>query len=153
MRTTARSVGPQPWVTTVSRRDPSTAALFLTALALSAAIVATAPARAADVENPYDPPPGYGRLAPRPPGFVPPPPPGPGLAEGPVEETCRVFLRRRPGPFGEDELRRVRVCDEGPVARRGGPRWDREAAPPLHRGEYARPGPAPEPFDAEPGEE
>lgn len=42
--------------------------------------------------------------------------------EGGPEEVCRVFVKRRPGPFG-DEVRRVRVCDEEPVPARFGPRW------------------------------
>lgn len=99
--------------------------------AVLAAPLATSPAHAADLDGSYGPPPP-GRFAPPPPDWAPPPPRP--LVRGP-DGPCRVFLKRRPGPFGEDEVRRVRVCDEGPAVGHGGPRWSHEGPPPFRHHE------------------
>ncbi len=57
-------------------------------------------------------------------GFDPPPPPrfeggrdwrppGPPRFAG-APGGCRVFVKRRYDPYGDEVVRRVRVCDEGP---------------------------------------
>ncbi|GJD47461.1 hypothetical protein OPKNFCMD_0169 [Methylobacterium crusticola] len=81
------------------------------------------PARAAD----FDEPPPYAGLRDEgrpPPRFARPEP----------SETCRVFVKRRIDPDGEEVVRRVRVCDDGPAYREHG-RWG--GPPPWARG---RPG-------------
>jgi hypothetical protein len=101
--------------------------LAITLVATSAAVVSPA-ARAADMEEPYS-----GRSGERFREELGPPPPAWNRGPGPhafrrdFDGPCRVFLRRRPGPFGE-EVRRVRVCDEGPFE--GHPRWARDGLPP-----------------------
>lgn len=80
------------------------------------ALVGTA-AQAADFDGPYGPPRAeYGGYEHR-----PPPPPEPvfrrprftaGPEFGPPPERCRVFVKRRIDPYGEEVVRRVRVCDE-----------------------------------------
>lgn len=74
-------------------------------------------ARAADFDGAYLPPRAdHGGYEDR---ELPPPEPvfrrprftaGPEI--GPAPETCRVFVRRRIDAFGEEVVRRVRVCDE-----------------------------------------
>ncbi|WP_407523422.1 hypothetical protein [Methylobacterium oryzisoli] len=81
------------------------------AAATAAALILTAPVLAADYEEPPPPP----RFESRP-GWVPPP------RVVPPTETCRVFVKRRIDPYGDEVVRRVRVCDEGP-ALDGPPRW------------------------------
>jgi hypothetical protein len=80
------------------------------AAAAAAALVLSAPVLAADVDEPPPPP----RFDSRP-GWVPP------RVVRPAE-TCWVFVKRRIDPYGEEVVRRVRVCDEGPVLD-GPPRW------------------------------
>ncbi|MEH3147078.1 MAG: hypothetical protein PGN34_17405 [Methylobacterium frigidaeris] len=48
-------------------------------------------------------------------------PPGPPRFSGPPE-GCRVFVKRRYDPYGDEIVRRVRVCDDGPGDRWGPPR-------------------------------
>ncbi|TXM71631.1 hypothetical protein FV222_17570 [Methylobacterium sp. WL103] len=86
----------------------------LCALALAGQGLATA-ARAADFDGPYPPrPPEYAEPAYR----EPPPPPTfrrPHFTVGPdfePPERCRSFVKRRIDAYGEEVLRRVRVCDE-----------------------------------------
>ena len=91
--------------------------LRLGALAL---LALEAPAAAADFD---EPPPrfegrGEWRAPPSPPRFV----------QGP--EACRVFVKRRIDPYGDEVVRRVRVCDESP-GYRDGPGWG--GPPPWHR--------------------
>jgi hypothetical protein len=80
------------------------------ALPLLGFLTLATPALAADLDDPYP-------RRPPPPAWAAPGPEGP----------CRVFLRHRPGPYG-DEVRRVRVCDEpgGPPP----PRWSHDDRPP-----------------------
>ncbi|AWB23363.1 hypothetical protein DA075_22720 [Methylobacterium currus] len=101
-----------------------TARLVLGALAL---LALAGPAAAADLDE--DPPPRFeGRGE-----WRAPPPPPPRFVHGP--ESCRVFVKRRIDPDGDEVVRRVRVCDEGPGDREGGyrdgPRWG--GPPPWHR--------------------
>lgn len=94
---------------------------LLVCLALAAAPTAWA----ADFDAPYPrrPPPDWSAPGPRafgphafgprdfgPRDFGPPP--------------CRTVFEPRPGPFGEERVRRVRVCDGG---FRGPPRWSHGA--------------------------
>ncbi|MBY0294657.1 MAG: hypothetical protein K2X71_01250 [Methylobacterium sp.] len=78
------------------------------AAAAAAALVLSAPVLAADVD---EPPPRFDAR----PGWVPP------RVVRPAE-TCRVFVKRRIDPYGDEVVRRVRVCEEGP-AFDGPPRW------------------------------
>lgn len=107
-------------------------------LVLALALAASTGAMAADFDGPFGPPPDFRR--PRPPVFVPPPP-GPSV-QGP-EENCRVFFRRRPGPFGDIEVRRVRICDDGPI-HHAGPRWSHDEPPAPIPGRFERPPLSPE---------
>ena len=102
------------------------------------ALVAAPAAWAADLDDfqPRRPPPDWA------------PPPGPGPhAFGPQDfgppPPCRVVLEPRPGPFGEERLRRVRVCDDG---FRGPPRWSHGGPPPFRGGDqpHERPPLAPQ---------
>ncbi|MCJ2112427.1 hypothetical protein MKK64_14670 [Methylobacterium sp. E-025] len=75
-------------------------------------------ARAADFDGPYPPPqPEYGGYAHREPPPPPPEPPfrRPRFTAGPdfePPERCRSFVKRRIDAYGEEVVRRVRVCDE-----------------------------------------
>ncbi|WP_053080611.1 hypothetical protein [Methylobacterium variabile] len=102
--------------------------VILGALAL---LAAAAPAAAADLDEP--PPRFEGRG-----DWRPAPPPPPRFVQSP--ETCRVFVKRRIDPYGDEVVRRVRVCEDGPGyrdgSRWGGPRpwahhrhWDDEPGP------------------------
>ncbi|MER2269510.1 hypothetical protein [Methylobacterium oxalidis] len=102
---------------------------------LAAIALAAGAAHAADVDGPY-PPRGEVEFERGP----PPPPPEPRLHaprftagprfEPPVDE-CRVFVKRRFDAYGDEVVRRVKVCDERPGFR-GGPRFGRdEFAPPI----------------------
>ncbi|MGY2046963.1 hypothetical protein [Methylobacterium sp. JK268] len=82
--------------------------------ALAALVLVAGPALAADLD---EPPPGP-RF-----GWAPPPPPPHAFRP---DEGCRVFVKRRYGPGGEEYVRRVRVCDEGPGFD-GPPRWHRHS--------------------------
>ncbi|KTS37980.1 hypothetical protein NS228_13760 [Methylobacterium indicum] len=121
----------------------SARSLILATLAL---LALAGPVAAADLDD--DPPPrfeGRGEWRPTPPPppepprfesrgeWRPAPPPPPRFAQGPG--PCRVFVKRRIDPDGDEVVRRVRVCDEGPGYREGGyrdgPRWG--GPPPWHR--------------------
>lgn len=88
----------------------------LCALALVGQAFVGPAAQAADFDGPYPPPKAeYGGYAHR-----EPPPPEPvfrrprftaGQDFGPPE-PCRTFVKRRVDAYGEEVLRRVRVCDE-----------------------------------------
>lgn len=116
----------------MTARFPRTTRLFLGALALFAL---AGPVAAADLDE--EPPPRFeGRSEWR----APPPPLAHSLAPLPprvvqAPEACRTFVKRRIDPYGEEVVRRVRVCDESPGYRDGGfrdgPRWD--GPPPWHR--------------------
>ncbi|ACL59619.1 hypothetical protein [Methylobacterium nodulans] len=80
----------------------------LGALAATAFVLA-GPAVAADFDEPRPAP--YGVR----PGWAPP-------RFSRADETCRVFVKRRIDADGEEVVRRVRVCDEGPGFD-GPPRW------------------------------
>ncbi len=108
----------------------------------SLALLALAgPVAAADLDD-YPPPRFENRGAWPEPSPAPPPPP-PRFGQGPVvrgpvvqgPEACRVFVKRRIDPYGDEVVRRVRVCDESPGYRdsgyRDGPRWG--GPPPWHR--------------------
>ncbi|OAS22587.1 hypothetical protein [Methylobacterium platani] len=100
--------------------------LFLGALAL---LALAGPVAAADLDE-YLPPRFEGRGDWREPA---PPPPPPRFVQGPEFRgpgPCRVFVKRRIDPYGDEVVRRVRVCDEGPGYRGGG---DRDGPPPWHR--------------------
>ncbi|TXN57539.1 hypothetical protein [Methylobacterium sp. WL6] len=95
-------------------------------------------ARAADFDGPYPPPPPeYGGYAHREP---PPPEPAfrrPRFTAGPdfePPERCRSFVKRRIDAYGEEVVRRVRVCDE-PGGYDDGPRrpvvFDHPPRPPV----------------------
>ena len=79
--------------------------------------LASAPALAADFDPPYPPRADeagdYERLPPPPPE---PRPHRPRFTAGPdfvpPPEACRTFVKRRIDDFGEEVVRRVRVCDE-----------------------------------------
>ncbi len=106
--------------------------LILGAFAL---LALAGPVAAADLDD--DPPPRFeGRSEwrptppppPEPPRFESrgewrpaPPPPPPRFAQGPG--PCRVFVKRRIDAYGDEVVRRVRVCDEAPEYR-DRPRWD-----------------------------
>ena len=99
-----------------------------------------AAARAADFDGPYPPrPPEYAEPAYR----EPPPPPAPmfhrpHVTAGPdfeAPERCRSFVRHRVDAYGEEVVRRVRVCD-GPGGYDEGPRrrpvyFDHPPRPPV----------------------
>ena len=79
------------------------------------ALVGTA-AQAADFDGPYFPPrpdyEGYEHREPPPEPVFRRPRFTAGPEFGPPSERCRVFVKRRIDPYGEEVVRRVRVCDE-----------------------------------------
>ena len=111
----------------------------LCALALAGQGLVVA-ASAADFDGPYPPrAPDYGEPAYREP--PPPPPPvfhRPRFTAGPdfePPERCRTFVKRRIDGYGEEVVRRVRVCDE-PGGYDDGPRrrpvfFDHPPRPPI----------------------
>jgi hypothetical protein len=104
------------------------------ALALLALLAgATLPAHAADLDEGWDGPsrpPAYGfdRGPPPPPPAYEPPPRR--FVAVPPPPPCRVIVRRHLDPYGDEVVRRVRICDE-PIGRFGPP--DRFGPPPWHR--------------------
>lgn len=111
------------------RPSRPTARLVLGALALQtlALIAFAGPVAAADLDE--DPPPRFeGRGE-----WRAPPPPPPRFVQGPG--PCRVFVKRRIDAYGDEVVRRVRVCDEGPGYRDGSYRDGgyRDGPPPWHR--------------------
>ncbi|TNC09818.1 hypothetical protein FF100_24780 [Methylobacterium terricola] len=108
---------------------------FLGALAL---LSLAGPVAAADLDE-YPPPRFEGRGEWR----APPPPPPPRVVQAP--ESCRTFVKRRIDPYGDEVVRRVRVCDEGPGYRDGGyrdgPRWGGPPPGYRHRHWDDEPGP------------
>ncbi|MFH6782051.1 MULTISPECIES: hypothetical protein [Methylobacterium] len=120
-----------------ARSPRPTARLVLGALAL---LSLAGPVAAADLDD--DPPRFEGRGE-----WRAPPPPPPRYGQGPG--GCRVFVKRRIDPYGDEVVRRVRVCDEGRgdwSGDRGGYRDGRRWAgpppwPPRHRHWDDEPGP------------
>ncbi|AWN45037.1 hypothetical protein DK419_00740 [Methylobacterium terrae] len=108
--------------------------LILGALALAAL---AGPVAAADLDE--EPPPRFEGRG----DWRAPPPPPPRFVQAP--EGCRVFVKRRIDAYGDEVVRRVRVCDEGPGDRAGyrdGPRWGGPPPwPPRHRHWDDEPGP------------
>ncbi|MGE7417015.1 hypothetical protein [Methylobacterium tarhaniae] len=106
-----------------ARPSRSTTRLALGALAL---LALAGPVAAADFD---EDPPRFERRG----DWRPAPPPPPRFAQGP--ESCRTFVKRRIDADGDEVVRRVRVCDDGPGYRDGGyrdgPRWG--GPPPWHR--------------------
>ncbi|MET7242259.1 hypothetical protein ABZT49_02720 [Methylobacterium sp. EM32] len=103
-----------------SQEPPAmTARLVLGALSL---LLLAGPVAAADLDE-YPPPRFEGRTE-----WRAPPPPPPRFVQGPG--PCRVFVKRRIDAYGDEVVRRVRVCDEGPGYRDGG---YRDGPPPWHR--------------------
>jgi hypothetical protein len=121
---------------------------FLSRLAGLAALAFLAgPALAADFDGAYPPPrPDLEDEVVRRP---PPPPPepvfhGPRFSAGPrfdppPADECRTFVKRRFDAYGDEVVRRVRVCDERPGFGRG-PRFGPD---PLAAGGYGPPHPVP----------
>ena len=78
-----------------------------------AAVLPSAPAIAADL--------GPGtehRAAPSGAGRIPPPWLDRSFGDRRAEEDCRVVTRRHVNEFGEEVIRRARICEEGPVVQR-----------------------------------
>ena len=103
---------------------------FLSRLAgLTALALVAGPALAADFDGAYPPPrPEYGDALERRPQPPPPPPEpafhGPCFTAGPrfdppPADECRTFVKRRFDSYGDEVVRRVRVCDERPGFGRG----------------------------------
>jgi len=121
---------------------------FLSRLAgLAALALLAGPALAADFDGAYPPPrPDLEDEVVRRP---PPPPPepvfhGPRFSAGPrfdppPTDECRTFVKRRFDAYGDEVVRRVRVCDERPGFGRG-PRFGPD---PLAAGGYGPPHPVP----------
>ncbi|WP_132249979.1 hypothetical protein [Methylobacterium segetis] len=104
-----------------------------------AAVALAGAAHAADFDGPYPPRGGEVEFERGPPPPPPPPPEprfhGPRFTAGPRFEPpvdeCRVFVKRRIDAYGDEVVRRVKVCDERPGFG-GGPRFRRsDYDPPI----------------------